>query len=61
MLLNNQQITEEIKKRNKNMHRNEWKWKHNNPKPMGFSKSSAKENVHSYTSLPQESREKLNK
>ena len=24
------------------MHRNEWKWKHNNSKPMGFSKSSAK-------------------
>ena len=25
----NQQITEEIKKiKNKNMHRNEWKWKH---------------------------------
>ena len=24
-LLNNQQITEEIKKRNQNMHRNEWK------------------------------------
>ena len=21
------------------MHRNKWKWKHNNPKPMGFSKS----------------------
>ena len=41
------------------MHRD--KCKHDNPKPMGFSKSSAKENVHSYTSLPQESREKLNK
>ena len=39
MLLNNQQITEEIKKRNQNMHRNEWKWKHNNPKLMGFIKS----------------------
>ena len=38
MLLNNQQITEE-KKRNKNMHRNEWKWKHNNPKPMGHCKT----------------------
>ena len=41
MLLNNQQITEEIKT-NQNIHRNEWKWNHNNPKPMGFSKSSAK-------------------
>ena len=36
------------------MHRNEWKWKHNNPKPMGFSKSSAKRKVHSNTSLPKE-------
>ena len=28
------------------------------PKPMGFSKSSAKMKVHSNTSLPQETREK---
>ena len=61
MLLNNHQITEEIKKRNQNMHRNKWKWKHNNPKPMGFSKSSAKEKVHSNKSLPQKIREKWNK
>ena len=59
MLLNNQQISEEIKK--ENMHRNEWKWKHNNPKPMGFSKSSAKGKVHSNTGLPQKTREKTNK
>ena len=60
MLLNNQQITEEIKKGNQNMHRNEWKWKHN-LKPMGFSKRNAKGNVHSNTNLPQETREKSNK
>ena len=43
MLLNNWQITEEIKKkRNQNMHGNELKWKRNNPKPMGLNKSSAK-------------------
>ena len=41
MLLNNKQITED-QKRNQNMHRNEWKWKHNNPKPVGHCKSSAK-------------------
>ena len=40
-LLNNQQITEEIKKEIKNFHRNKWKWKHNNPKPVGHSKSSS--------------------
>ena len=28
--------------RNQNMHRNKWKWKHNNPKPVGHSKSSAR-------------------
>ena len=35
--------------------------KHNNPKPMGLSKSSAKGMVHSNTSLPQETRKKSNK
>ena len=29
----------------------------NNPKPMGFSKSSVKRKVHSNTSFPQETRE----
>ena len=29
------------------MHRNEWKWKHNNPKPVGHCKSSAKGKVKS--------------
>ena len=41
-LLINQQITEEIKKRKQNMHRNEWQWKHDNPKPVGFSKKQCK-------------------
>ena len=59
MLLNNQQIIEEIKKRNQNTQRNEWKWKHNNPKPMGHCKSSAKGKVHSNTVLPQETRKKV--
>ena len=61
MLLNNQQIVEEVKKRNQKIHRDKWKWKHHNPKPMGFSKSSAKGKVHSNASLPQERREKSNK
>ena len=59
MLLNNQQITEEIKKEIKiciETNENE-----NNPKPMGFSESSSKGKVHSNTSLPQETREKSNK
>ena len=41
------------------MHR-QIKMKHN-PKPMGFSKSSAKREFHSNTSLPQETRETSNK
>ena len=48
-------------KRNQNMHRNEWKWKHNNPKPMGHCKSSAEWKIHSITGLPQETRKKSNK
>ena len=43
------------------MHGNKWKWKYDNPKPMGFSKSSAKKEVHSNTSLAQETRETSNK
>ena len=58
MLMNKQQITEEIKK-NQNMHRNEWKWKRNNPKPVAHCKSSAKGKVHSNTGMPQETRKKI--
>ena len=61
LFLNNQQIMEEIKKGNQNIHRNKWKGKHDNPTPMGFSKSSAKGKVHSITSLPLDTREKSNK
>ena len=58
-LLNNQQITEEIKKQIKIcIETNEMK--HNNSKPMGHSKSSAKGKVHSNTGKPQETREKSN-
>ena len=60
-LLNNQQITEEIKKRNQIMHRNEWKWKHNNPKPVRHCKSKAKGKGHSNTGIPQETRKESNK
>ena len=61
MLLNKKQIMEEIKKEIKHMHRNEWKWKHNNPKPVEHCKSSAKGKVHSNTGIPQETRKKSNK
>ena len=61
MLLNNQQITEEIKKRNQNLHRNGWKWKQNNPKLVRHGKSSPKGKVHSNTGIPQETRKKSNK
>ena len=56
MLLNNQQITEKIIKRNHNMQRNEWKWKHDNAKPVRQCQSSAKGKVHSHTDIPQEIR-----
>ena len=60
MLLNNQQITAEIKKEIK-LCLETRQWKHNNPKPMGFSKNSAKRELNSNTSLPQEPREIANK
>ena len=53
--LNNQQVTEEIK-RNQNISRNKWQWKDNNSKPMGCSKSSSKREVYSNTVLPQETK-----
>ena len=37
------------KKGNQNMHGN--KWKYDNPKPMGFNKSSAKTKAHSNISI----------
>ena len=61
MLLNNQQITEEIKREIKICIETNENENSNNPKPMGFNKSSAKGKVHSNTSLPQETREKSNK
>jgi len=38
---------------NKKIHGDEWKWKHNNPKSLGCSKSSSKKEVDSTTGLPQ--------
>ena len=61
MLLNNQWITEEIKEVIKEIPKGKWKWKENNPKPMGCTKSSSKRAVYSDTSLPQETRKSSNK
>ena len=61
MLLNNQQIMEEIKKEIKICIEAKENENTTTPKPMGFSKSSAKREVHSNTSLPQETGEKSNK
>ena len=36
--------------------RNIWQWKHNDPKPMGCSKSSSKREVYNSTTLPQKTR-----
>ena len=50
MLLNNQQVTEEMKKES----RDKWQWKHDNSKPMGCSKSISTREVNSNTILPQQ-------
>ena len=52
MFLNNQQVTEEIKKEVKKNSRNKWQWEHNNSKPMGYSESSSKREVYDNTILP---------
>ena len=57
-LLNNQEITEEIKEEIRNSKN---KWKKKTPKPMGYSKSSSKREVYSNTTLPQETRNISNK
>ena len=41
---------------NKKIPRDKWQWKHDDPKPMGCSKSGSKREVYSYTSLPKETR-----
>ena len=51
MLLNNQEVTEKIKEEIKKIPRNNWQWKHDNPKPMGCSKSSSKMEVYTSTIL----------
>ena len=61
MFLNNQQITDEIKRAIKNFSRNKWQWKHDNSKPMGCIKSSSKKKVYSNTILPQEIRKTSNR
>ena len=62
MYLNNQQVTEEIRREIKiKIPRNKWQWKHNDPKPMGCSKSNSKREVCNNTILPQETRKTLNR
>ena len=56
MILNNQQVTEEIKIGNQKISRNKWQRNHNSTKPMGYSKSSSKREVYSNTILSQETR-----
>ena len=60
MLLNNQWIIEEIKGRIKKIIPGD-KWKHNDPKPMGYCRSNHKREVYTDTSLPQETRKIPNK
>ena len=46
---------------NKKTPRNKWQWKHDHPKPRGYSKSSSKREVYSNIILPQETRNISNK
>ena len=60
MFLNNQQVTEEIKREIKKFLET-WQRKHDNSKPMGCSKSSSKREIYSSTILHQETRKALNR
>ena len=61
MFLNNQQVTEEIKRKIKKISQNKWQWKHDNSKPMGYSKNSYKREIYSNAILPQETRKTMNR
>ena len=54
MLLNSQRIAEVIKEEIKKIPRHKWQQKHDDPKTMGYSKSSSKKEVYSNKILPQE-------
>ena len=41
--------------------RNKWQWKHDNSKPVGYSKSSSNKEVYSNTILPEETRKTSNR
>ena len=60
-LLDNKEVTKEIKNRNQKIPRNKWQWKHDDPKPMGLSKSSSKREVYSNTVIPEEARKVSNR
>ena len=59
--LNNQEVTEEIKREIKTFLEKKWHWKHDISKPIGCSKSSSKMEVYSNKILPQEKRNALNR
>ena len=61
MFLNNQQVTEEVKREIRKIPRNKWQWKHDNSKPMGHSKSSSIREVKSNTILPHKTRKTSNR
>ena len=46
---------------NQKIPRNKWQWKHDDPKPMGCSKSTSKREVYNNTILPQEIRKISNR
>ena len=49
------------KRRNLKIYGDKWKWKHNSPKPLRYSKRSHTREVYSNTGLPQEARKMSNK
>ena len=60
-MVNNQEITKEVKEEIKKIPRKIWQWKYDDPIPMWCYKSSSKREVYSNTILPQETRNVSNK
>ena len=60
-VINNQEITEEIKEEILKMPRNKWQWKHGDPETGGHSKAALRKQICSNTTLPQETRKSWNK
>ena len=60
ILLQNEWVNLEIQEKIEKIHGGKWKWKHNSPNPLGYSKDNPKRKVHFSLDLFQEAGKVLN-